>query len=64
MLCFVGCAQQAALVGPTVTIATSGNLAKGAVSYGSDKVIKGVTGKSGGQIFNETLEKIKKENNL
>ncbi len=63
ILCFAGCAQQAALVGPTVTVATSGNLAKGAISYGSDKIIKGVTGKNGSEIFDEALKKVKKDKN-
>ena len=44
-----GCAQNTALLAPAYTLATSGNLYQASLSYGSDKAITKLTGKSTGE---------------
>jgi hypothetical protein len=55
-----GCAQNAALLGPAYSIATSGNLYQAGLSYGGNEIITQTTGKSAAQNFKEALT-IKKE---
>jgi hypothetical protein len=55
-----GCAQNAALLGPAYSIATSGNLYHAGLSYGGNEIITQTTGKSAAQNFKEVLT-IKKE---
>ena len=46
-VCFLsGCAQNAALLGPAYTLATSGNIYHAGFTYGSNEVITKSTGKS------------------
>ena len=46
-MCFLtGCLQNAAFLGPAVTVASTGNLYQAGLSYGSSKVIKKMTGKT------------------
>ena len=40
-----GCIQSAALLGPSVTIATTGNIMKAGLQYGANSAIKKETGK-------------------
>ena len=47
LLCILnGCAQNAALLGPVITGASTGSIYQAGLSYGSSKVIKKVTGKT------------------
>ena len=47
VMCFLtGCLQNTAFLGPTITIASTGNIYQAGLSYGSSKVIKDVTGKT------------------
>ena len=47
VMCFLtGCLQNTAFLGPTITIASTGNIYQAGLSYGSSKVIKNVTGKT------------------
>tara|TARA_B110000037_G_C16830344_1_gene387485 strand:+ start:232 stop:585 length:354 start_codon:yes stop_codon:yes gene_type:complete len=41
-----GCAQNGALLGPAYTLASTGNIYHAGLSYGSNKAIKKITGKS------------------
>ena len=46
-MCFLtGCLQNAAFLGPAVTVASTGSIYQAGLSYGSSKVIKKVTGKT------------------
>ena len=46
-MCFLtGCLQNAAFLGPAVTVASTGNLYQAGLSYGSSQVIKKMTGKT------------------
>ena len=41
-----GCVQSTALLGPAYTLASSGNIYQAGLSYGSNQVVKEITGKS------------------
>ena len=46
-MCFLtGCLQNAAFLGPAVTVASTGNVYQAGLSYGSSQVIKKMTGKT------------------
>ena len=56
-----GCAQNAALLGPAYTIATSGNVYHAGFTYGSNELITRKTGKSAAQNFKDALNKNKED---
>ena len=55
-----GCAQTTAFIGPLYTLSTTGNIYQAGLSYGSDKAITTLTGKSSLENF-EDLLKVKKQ---
>tara|TARA_B100000767_G_C19524611_1_gene433933 strand:- start:87 stop:374 length:288 start_codon:yes stop_codon:yes gene_type:complete len=55
-----GCAQNAALLGPAYTLATSGNVYHASFTYGGSEFVTKTTGKSVTQNLKEALA-IKKE---
>ena len=55
-----GCAQNAALLGPAYTLATTGNAYNAGLTYGGNELIIKTTGKSVTQNFKDALV-IKKE---
>ena len=57
-----GCAQNAALLGPAYTFATSGNIYHAGFTYGSNEIITKTTGKSVAQNFTDALVKKKDDN--
>ena len=63
LLLFSGCLQGTALLGPAVTIASTGNVYHAGLSYGSNKAIKQITGKTTVQNIQEILTPKKNENN-
>ena len=50
-----GCAQNAALLGPAYTLASTGNVYQAGFAYGSNEIITKTTGKSAAQNFKEVL---------
>ena len=56
-----GCAQNAALLGPAYTLATTGNVYQASFTYGSNEIITKNTGKSAAQNFKEVLIPKKKD---
>ena len=50
-----GCAQNAALLGPAYTLASTGNVYHAGVTYGSNEIITRTTGKSTTQNLKEVL---------
>jgi len=61
-LCLLnGCAQSTAFLGPIYTFGTTGNAYQAGFSYGSDRVITSLTGKSTGQNIKEILQSKKKD---
>ena len=55
-----GCAQNTALLGPAYTYATSGSVYHAGLSYGSDKAVTKITGKSTGENIKKILTPKKK----
>ena len=56
-----GCVQNAAFLGPTYTMATTGNIYQAGLTYSSQKAVNQLTGKSTGENIKEILTP--KENN-
>ena len=56
-----GCVQNAALLGPAYTFATSGNVYHAGFTYGSNELITRKTGKSAAQNFKDALNKNKED---
>ena len=50
-----GCAQNAALLGPAYTLATSGNIYHAGFTYGGNELIIQTTGKSAAQNLKDVL---------
>ena len=50
-----GCAQNAALLGPAYTLASTGNVYQASFAYGTNEIITKTTGKSAAQNFKEAL---------
>ena len=50
-----GCAQNAALLGPAYTLATTGNVYQASFTYGSNEIITKTTGKSAAQNLKEAI---------
>ena len=56
-----GCAQNASLLGPAYTLATTGNIYQAGFTYSGNEIIKKKTGKSAVQNFKEALTPQKKD---
>ena len=64
-LCFLnGCAQNAALLGPAYTLATSGNIYHAGLTYGGNEIITKSTGKSMAQNIKEGLAPKKEDSDF
>ena len=57
-----GCAQNTALLGPVYTLAATGNIYQAGLSYGSNKAIKKITGKSPTENIQSLVDNKKKKN--
>ena len=56
-----GCVQNAALLGPAYTLASTGNIYQAGLSYGSDQTVKKVTGKSTTENIKSLVDNKKKK---
>jgi|TARA_B110000483_G_C18031059_1_gene478751 hypothetical protein len=56
-----GCAQNAALLGPAYTLATTGNIYNAGLTYSGNEIVKKATGKSTAQNLSETFSSKKKD---
>jgi len=61
LLIFNGCVQNTALLGPAITVASTGNVHQAGLSYASSKTITKITGKTPGENIKSFLEKNKDE---
>ena len=59
-----GCAQNAALLGPAYTLATSGNIYQAGFTYGSNEIVTKTTGKSMVQIIKESITAKKEDSDF
>ena len=64
LLVFNGCIQNTAFLGPIYTFGTTGSLHQTGFSYGSDKVITTLTGKSSLENVNDLLKAKKQDSDL
>ena len=56
-----GCAQNAALLAPVYTVATSGNIYQAGLTFGSNEIVTKKTGKSTAQNIQEILKPKKQD---
>ncbi|MDA7784141.1 hypothetical protein N8934_04795 [Candidatus Pelagibacter sp.] len=56
-----GCVQNAALLGPAYTLASSGNIYQAGLTYGSNKAVKEITGKSPTENIQSLVDNKKKK---
>ena len=59
-----GCAQTTAVIGPLYTLSTTGNAYQAGLSYGSDKAITTLTGKSSLENIEDLLKAKKQDSDL
>ena len=59
-----GCAQNAALLGPAYTLATSGNIYHAGFTYGGNEIITKTTGKSMVQNIKESITPKKEDSDF
>jgi len=59
-----GCAQNAALLGPAYTLATSGNIYQAGFTYGGNEIVTKTTGKSMAQIIKESITAKKEDSDF
>ena len=57
-----GCAQNTALLGPVITVASTGNTYQAGLSYGTNQLVTRATGKSTIENIQEILEPKSKDN--
>jgi len=62
LLLLSGCAQNAALLGPSYTLATSGSVYQAGLTYGSNDAIYRLTGKSTSENMQRILTPKKQDN--
>jgi len=58
------CAQSTALLGPAITIGTTGNALQAGLTYGSNMIVKETTGKLPGEHVSLYVENKKEEKKL
>ncbi len=51
-----GCVQSSVFLGPVITVASTGNIYQGGLSYGSGRIINNITGKSTSEYIIEILK--------
>jgi len=51
-----GCLQNTAFLGPMYTLSSTGNVFQAGLSYGSSKVVTGITGKTPGENIKDILQ--------
>ena len=59
-----GCAQNAALLGPAYTLATSGNIYHAGFTYGGNEIVTKTTGKSMVQNIKESITPKKEDSDF
>ena len=64
LLLLNGCIQNSAFFGSAITVASTGSIAQGGLSYGSNYAIKNITGKTPIENITEILASKKNENKV
>ena len=60
-VCLNGCMQSTALLGPAITVGTTGNVYQASLSYGSNMAVKQVTGKTPSEHMTTYIDNNNKE---
>ena len=58
-----GCAQNVALLGPAITLGTTGNVMQAGIQYGTNHAIKQETGKDALTYISDVVEEDQKKKN-
>ena len=64
LLLLSGCIQNSAFFGSVITVASTGSIAQGGLSYGSNYAIKNITGKTPMENVTEILSSKKNDNEV
>ena len=64
LLAFNGCIQNTAFLGPAITVASTGNIYRAGLSYGSNTALQHLTGKTPIENIKEILQPKKDENKI
>tara|TARA_B100000767_G_scaffold270331_1_gene293798 strand:- start:1134 stop:1418 length:285 start_codon:yes stop_codon:yes gene_type:complete len=64
LLLLSGCVQNSAFFGSVITVASTGSIAQGGLSYGSNYAIKNITGKTPMENVTEILSSKKNDNKI
>ena len=59
-----GCMQSASVMGPVITVATTGNIQQAGLSFGSNKLVEKETGKSTIEFVSDKIEDDYKKRSL
>jgi len=59
-----GCAQNVALLGPALTIGTTGNVMQAGIQYGTNQIIKKETGKDAFTYISDAVEEDQRKKNF
>ena len=57
-----GCMQSTAMVGPTMTLVSTGNIYQAGLTFGANKAIENETGMTASEHLNKKIKKKNKEN--
>jgi hypothetical protein len=57
LMVLTGCAQNVALLGPAITIGTTGNVMQAGIQYGTNETVKKRTGKDALTYISDVVEK-------
>ena len=60
-MCLNGCVQSTALLGPAITVGTTGNVYQASLSYGSNMAVKQITGKTPSEHMTSYVDNKNKE---
>mgnify|MGYP001170300054 CR=1 FL=1 len=63
-ICLNGCIQGAALLGPGITVATTGNVLQAGLQYGANSAIKKETGKDTFEHIKDAIDKESEDKKL
>tara|TARA_B100000780_G_scaffold169941_1_gene118923 strand:+ start:53 stop:349 length:297 start_codon:yes stop_codon:yes gene_type:complete len=64
LLAFSGCIQSTAFLGPAVTVASTGNIYRAGLSYGSNTALQHITGKTPIENIKTILKPKENENKI
>ena len=64
LLLLNGCMQSTALIGPAITVASTGNLYQAGISYGTNELVKKETGQDTIEYISSIMEPVNKKKEI